>query len=158
MWKKCATETTFFYVFNRQESKKDVPLTTFSGAENGLDLLVVKKAATYDHPWKSIISSKFMDRLFYEKCCVLTTWKFIDFHVNQSLDINGNEPFVWVSDGFGGLYNGAKPIHLLWTPIKETCYGSNPRVRNYWLSGFPGHPKTLPESQFFQGDFRQDTL
>ncbi len=37
-----------------------------------------------------------MDRLVYEKCCVLTTRKFIDFHVNQSLAINGNEQFVWV--------------------------------------------------------------
>ncbi len=35
-------------------------------------------------------------QLVYEKCCVLTTWKFIDFHVNQSLAINGNEQFVWV--------------------------------------------------------------
>ena len=32
----------------------------------------------------------------YEKCCVLTTWKFIDFHVNPSLATNGNEQFVWV--------------------------------------------------------------
>ena len=36
-----------------------------------------------------------MDRLVNEKCCVLTTWKFIDFHVNQSLATNGNERFVW---------------------------------------------------------------
>ncbi len=101
VWKKCATETTFFYVFNQHESKKDVPLTTFSEAKNGLDfgkffLLVVKKAATHIHPWKSIISSKFMDRIVYQKCCVLTTWKFIDFHVNLSLATNGNERFVWV--------------------------------------------------------------
>ncbi len=52
-------------------------------------------------PWKSMslkcnISSKFMDRFVYEKCCVLTTWKFIDFHVNPSLATNGNEQFVWV--------------------------------------------------------------
>ncbi len=33
----------------------------------------------------------------YEKCCALTTWKFIDFHVNQSLAINGNEQFVWAA-------------------------------------------------------------
>ncbi len=32
----------------------------------------------------------------YEKCCILTTWKFIEFHVNQSLATNGNERFVWV--------------------------------------------------------------
>ncbi len=32
----------------------------------------------------------------YEKCCVLTTWKFIDFHVKPSLDTNGNEQFIWV--------------------------------------------------------------
>ena len=31
----------------------------------------------------------------YEKCCVLTTWKFIDFHVNPPLATNGNEQFVW---------------------------------------------------------------
>ncbi len=30
------------------------------------------------------------------ECCILTTWKFIDFHVNQSLATNGNERFVWV--------------------------------------------------------------
>ncbi len=40
-----------------------------------------------------------MDGFVYEKCCVLTTWKFIDFHVNQSLTINGNEQFVWVAAG-----------------------------------------------------------
>ena len=39
-----------------------------------------------------------MDRLVYQKCCVLTTWKFIDFHVNPSLATNGNERFVWVTD------------------------------------------------------------
>ncbi len=36
----------------------------------------------------TFISLKFMDRLVYEKCCALTTWKFIDFHVNQSLATN----------------------------------------------------------------------
>ena len=51
----------FFYAFNQQESENNVPLTTFSEAKNGL--LVVKKAATYIHPWKSLITSKFMDRL-----------------------------------------------------------------------------------------------
>ncbi len=34
----------------------------------------------------------------YEKRCVLTTWKFIDFHVNPSLATNGNEQFVWVTE------------------------------------------------------------
>ncbi len=34
-------------------------------------------------------SSMFMN-VVYEKCCVLTTWKDIDFHVN------GNEQFIWV--------------------------------------------------------------
>ncbi len=58
---------------------------------------VVKRTATHIYPWKSTISSKFMDRLVYEKSCVLTTWKFIDFHVNPSLATNGNEQFVWVS-------------------------------------------------------------
>ncbi len=32
----------------------------------------------------------------HRECCVLTTWKFIDFHVNLSLATNGNERFVWV--------------------------------------------------------------
>ncbi len=27
--------------------------------------------------------------------CILTIWKLIDFHVNQSLANNGNEQFVW---------------------------------------------------------------
>ncbi len=27
---------------------------------------------------------------------ILTTWKFIDIHVNPSLATNGNEQFVWV--------------------------------------------------------------
>ena len=36
-------------------------------------------------------------RLVYENCCVLTTWKFIDFHLNPSLATNGNEQFVWVN-------------------------------------------------------------
>ncbi len=34
--------------------------------------------------------------LVHVECCVLTTWKFIDFHVNPSLATNGNEQFVWV--------------------------------------------------------------
>ena len=45
-------------------------------------------------PWKSM--SLKLNRFVYEKCCVLTTWKDIDFHVNPSLAINGNEQFVWV--------------------------------------------------------------
>ncbi len=32
----------------------------------------------------------------FEKCCVLTKWKFTDFHVNQLLATNGNEQFVWI--------------------------------------------------------------
>ncbi len=44
---------------------------------------------------KIIISLKFIDRFVYEKYCVLTTWKFIDFHVNPSLATNRNEQFVW---------------------------------------------------------------
>ncbi len=45
-----------------------------------------------------------MDRLVYEKCCVLTTWKFIDFHVNPSLATNGNEQFVWVIVGYLAIF------------------------------------------------------
>ncbi len=41
-----------------------------------------------------------MDRFVYEKCCILTTWKFIDFHVNPSLATNGNEQFVWVHGSY----------------------------------------------------------
>ena len=37
----------------------------------------------------------YIKRFFYEKRCVLTTWKFIEVHVNQSLATNGNERFVW---------------------------------------------------------------
>ncbi len=36
--KMCVIETTFLDVFDHQESRKDVPLTTFSEAQNGLDL------------------------------------------------------------------------------------------------------------------------
>ncbi len=32
------------------------------------------------------------------------------------------------------------------------------RVRNYWVSGFLGHPKTLSETQLFDKDFRWETL
>ncbi len=63
------------------------------------------KAVMHIHPWQSIISSKFVDRLVYEKCCVLTTLNFINFHVNQSLATNGNEWFVWVT---GNTYHVEK--------------------------------------------------
>ncbi len=45
-----------------------------------------------------------------------------------------------------------------------TCFLRNnpvallPRVRNYWVSECPGHPKTLSETQFFYKGFRPDTF
>ncbi len=57
----------------------------------------------HENPWKYMdvhgISwwKAWIFMLVYEKCCVLTTWKFIDFHVNPSLATNGNEQFVWVT-------------------------------------------------------------
>ena len=59
------------------------------------------------------VSSKFMDRLVYEKCCVLTMWKFIDFHVNQSLATNGNELFVWAVP-FSSLDQGKFDEKTFW--------------------------------------------
>ena len=52
--------------------------------------------------------------MFYEKCCVLTMWKFIDFHVNQSLAINGNEQFVWVPPHEVFLRLSGSRVELFW--------------------------------------------
>ncbi len=32
------------------------------------------------------------------------------------------------------------------------------RVQNYWVSGFPGHTKTLSETQFLDKGFQLDSL
>ncbi len=37
--------------------------------------------------------------------------------------------------------------------IRSSFKIAQTRVRNYWLSDFPGHPKTLSESQFFLQGF-----
>ncbi len=71
---------------------------------------------------ESIISSKFMDRFVYEKCCVLTTWKFIYFHVDPSFATDGNEQFVWVGEPLrAGISCHGKPGYQLHqTNVKET--------------------------------------
>ncbi len=45
----------------------------------------------HGHSWNFMVRS--MD--FHVSPCRITTWKFIDFHVNPSLATNGNEQFVW---------------------------------------------------------------
>ncbi len=63
--------------------------------------------------------------------------------------------WVYSAPGHGLIRSGGfLECDMHW--IINVC--ENTRERNYWVSGCPGHPKTLPETQFFYKGFRPDTL
>ncbi len=82
----------------------------------------------HGHSWDFMVKT-WIFMVLTQKCCALTTCKFIDFHVNQSLAINGNERFVWV-----GLI-----LHLEINTQNENLKEGNIHFFLFIMFSFSGH-------------------